>query len=467
MNTNLVNRAWRRGAFALAAAGCLLLGGCLEQCVVWAPDGERAAVLIDGGLRMCGPDGKLTEVLVPGVCRVAWLGDSQQLVLARTHSENAWPPIARALGSERAAGLVAKGESIWQKLQTGSSWDQARPLFGEKEFNLLRIYLRERYGDALRAKLDAGRWDQCVKQTADVCALLMARRDGERIVPGTQLFEGLGSVKDIRVSPGDRAVAFTVETPFENQDRLQLMVVQTDTSTPALVADRVAVTPSWTADGRSLVYAQASGLPTGKDDLLLGVVAQRRVLDEAGRIKLDAESKPLAGVIFNDDSHVHCLRDGRVLFTAIEISLPISAEDFDGRRQQLFAIDPARQATLVRLIPRKHEAELPESLAFFDVSPDEQQVAFGSYRGQVSVLTLATGEVQKLQGDVERDGIQGAPVWRKDGALTYTRRAEVKGGKKPLRGVEVVVRRGDKEQVLSVTWPDELVNKLFSKDAGT
>ena len=262
---------------------------------------------------------------------------------------------------------------------------------------------------------------------------------------------------------GDKAVAFTVEMPFEKHDALQLMVVQANTSTPTLVADRVSVSPDWTPDGRSLVYVQASGAPVGKDDLLLGVLVRRGVVDDAGKINVDDQSQPLAGTIFDDESRVRCLKDGRVLFNAGEINLPVAAEDWGGKRQQFFAVDPARQSTLVRLIPRKHEEDMPGMLNFFEVSPDEKQVLFGAYRGNVCVLTLATGDVQYIQnGGKEKEGIQGAPVWRNDGTFTYTRRVGPKDGKKPARAVEVVVRRGEKEQVLSVSWPDDLVNKLFN-----
>ena len=466
MKTESNRRVWRWTAVALAAAGCLLLGGCLEQCVVWSPDGERAAVILDHGLRLCGKDGKLTEVLVPNVNRVAWFGDSQQLVLARTHAEKTWAPLAQALGAERAAAFAAKSDAAWQRLRAGATWAQIGASFDEKELRLVRIYLRERQGEALRAKLGAGDWASCEQQTIDVCELVAARCEGTTIVPGAPLYAGLGELKDIRVAPGDGAVAFTVEGLLGRRDALQLMVMLANTPGPAtLVADRVAVSPDWTPDGRALVYLQASGAPVGKDDLLLGVLVRRGVLEAAGKIKLDAEPQPLAGAIFDDGSRVRCLKDGRVVFNAAELSLPVAAEDYGGQRQQLFALDPTRQSTLVRLIPRKCEEDLPGMLNFFEVSPDERQVLIGSFRGGVSVLTLATGELQNIQSDgPKKQGIQGAPVWRRDGTVTYTRRTGGTGGAKPARAVEVVVRDGGKEQVLSVGWPDELVNRLFSED---
>jgi hypothetical protein len=153
MKTELNQWAWRRATLTLAAVGCLLLGGCLEQCVVWAPDGQRAAVLVGDGLHLCDVGGKLTDTLVPDVYRVAWLSDSQQLVLARTRQESTWSPVAKALGPDDAATIVTKAEAVWQKLQTGTSWSDVTPMFGgDRDANLVQVFLRERYGDAFKAK---------------------------------------------------------------------------------------------------------------------------------------------------------------------------------------------------------------------------------------------------------------------------------------------------------------------------
>jgi hypothetical protein len=94
---------------------------------------------------------------------------------------------------------------------------------------------------------------------------------------------------------------------------------------------------------------------------------------------------------------VRCLPDGRMLFNAAEISLPFAAEDNGDPRERLYALDPGRRPTLVRLIPHKAEEELPAQQAFFEVSPDGRQVLFGSTKGEVCLLTLATGQAEKSQ----------------------------------------------------------------------
>lgn len=467
MKTQLSRRPWLRIALAPVVLALLFLNGCLEQHLVWSPDGKRAAVIDkEDGLYLCDTDGKLSPSPVPDVFRVAWLGDSQRLVLARKHSETKWTPVARAMGQQRAEQLIVQAEALWQKFQTGTDWGslwRSRGMFEGRvrEEVLIEIYLRERYGEALHAKLDAAQWKYVSDQEVDLFELVMAKIDGDKIVIGTQLYEGVDEIADCRVSPGDKAVVFVTQIKEDKDEDGRLWIVQVNTSTPELVGERVAFFPDWTADARSLVYLQSSGA-AAKDDLRLGTLVQREVLDADGKIKIATDQKELAGWMFSPFCRIRCLRDGRILFNTVEISLPVAAQDYGEQREQLFALDLARQSTLVRLIPRKHEYQLPKTLTFFEVSPDERQVLFGWVDGTVSVVTLATGELTEVQKE-DKDAVQGAPVWRKDGAFSYTRRMPWKDGKKPTRPAEVVVRRGDKETVLSQTWPDEMVNALFSE----
>lgn len=222
------------------------------------------------------------------------------------------------------------------------------------------------------------------------------------------------------------------------------------------------LSPDWTPGGRALTYVQAMG-GSSKDELRLGSLVQREVLDAGGKIAFKEEKKVLAGWSCSGNTRVRCLRDGRILFNAAEISLPIAAEDYGEQPEQLFAVDPARQATLVRLIPRKQEENLPQTLAFFETSPDEKQVHFGGLGGEVAVLTLASGGVEQVQDGVAKQTLQGQPVWRKDGEFSYTRRVAKQDGQTPPRKAEVMLRSGEKDRRLSESWPDAMVNQLASE----
>ena len=467
MKTVSVKRFWFVPAAVSAGLLLLLLSGCLEKHLVWSPDGSRAAVIAKDGLHFCDPEGKLTPLLLPDVYQVAWLGDSQRLVVARERKVGDWTSIARMLGPERVGKVASETESLWKQLETGGKWGILTMELGKKKDQaVLKIFLRERYGDALRAKLSVGEWDELKSQQAEISELVMARIVGEQIQPGTLLHEGLERINDLRVSPGDRAVAFTTDMALDNDKECRLLLARIDATGAVTVAEHTGTYPDWTADGRALAYVQASG--GAKDDLRLGTLVSREVLDENGQNRIAEKPAELAGLLFGNAnaSRVRCLQDGRILFNSGEFNLPVATKDADVEQDKLFAWDPARQATLVRMVPRGGEENLPKSLTFFEVSPDEKQVLVGGRSGEVSVLTLATGDVQEWQkaGDYN---LMGAPVWRNAEEITYARRNPTVEGKKPLRKAEIVLRKavpgkGDQEKVLSRDWSNDMLESVFS-----
>jgi hypothetical protein len=466
MTTVSAEKSWRARAARPALLLVLLLAGCLEKHVVWSPDGSRAAVIARDGLYLCDTDGKLTPLLLPGVYQAAWLGDSQRLVVARKRKADSWTPIAAALGSERAAAVVARAEALWKKLEAGGAWGVLTKGDGEKkEPVILKVFLRERYGEALRAKMGAGDWDELKSKQVEINELVVARLEDGKIQPGTLLHEGLDEIRDIRVGRGDRFVAVTTNQAPDNDKESRLLLVRIDVTGATAVAEHTAAYPDWTADGRSLVYVQASGERTGNDDLRLATLVQREVLNADGQIKIAEKAEDLAGLYFQDQTRVRCLRDGRILFNAAEFNLPVSVKDFGGDREKLFVLDLARQATLVRMIPRSEAEKMPKNLTFFEVGPDEKQVLVGGFDGEVSVLTLASGDVDEVQQAGEYS-LMGAPVWRNAEEITYARRNPAVEGKNPSRKGEIVLRKvvlqkGDREKVLSQDWSKEMLESVY------
>lgn len=481
MNIATLKTNLRQAALLPCALALLLLSGCLEQHLVWSPDGQRAAVIAKGkpeeanGLYLCDAEGKLTARLAPDVYRVAWLSDSQQLVVARAKAVGEWTPIARALGAERAAATIAQAEDVWKKLETGADWNLLKhaSFHTGTEAEILKIYLRERYGEALHAKVGDTEWTDLKSKRVDIHELLMAKLVGDGVQLGTTLYEGLSEIQDIRIAPGDRAVAFTEEF-MGNDKKSRLLLTRINGTGATLVAEDTNLFPDWTADGRSLVYVQALGGGSKKDDLRLASVVRREVLGADGQIKSAENTKDfmgfkekaeniedLAGLMFQNSSRVRCLRDGRILFNAFEFNLPLANKDADAERERLFVLDPARYATLVRAIPRDHEKHMPKVLSFFEPSPDERQVLVGGYSGEISVLTLATGEVDEVQKEGEQN-LMMAPVWRPSGEITYAKRnPSAADGKNPDRKAEIVLRQGAKEKILSQSWSDQMLEAVF------
>lgn len=456
----------RKTAWLPVALMLTLLGGCLEKHLVWSPDGKRAAVIAKDGLHLCDPEGKMSPLLLPDVDQVAWFSDSQRLAVSRVRNVGDWASVARVLGNERAAAVAAEADEISSKLEAGGQWDILTTATKKnKSQSLVDVFLRDRHGEALRAKLSPGDWESLKSAQVEMADLVIARLDGDQIRPGTVLYESVEKIEDIRVSPGDRAIAFTTDLTHNNDDECRLLLTEADSAGATTVAQHTAAYPDWTPDARSLVYFQAAE-GGNKDDLRLATLVRREVFSDSGQIKLQEKPDDLAGTLFSSHVRVRCLKDGRIVFNAVEFSLPVATKDVDAEREKLFVLDPARQATLGRVVPRGEEENLPKNLTFFEVSPDEQRVLVGGFEGEVSILTIATGEVGKLQkaGDYN---LMAAPVWRNNDEITYARRNPAENGKQPARKAEIVLQKvspakGDHETVLSKDWSADVLESVFS-----
>ena len=387
------NRACRSAALGLAA---LLVGGCYEKRIQWAPDSNRAAILTTEGLFLSDANGRLSQMLLPKVKAVAWFSDSQRLAVA--------------VADDSTGGRLA-----------------------------------------------------------------IARIEGEGLTLGPPLYHYRDStLVDIRIAPGDMHLAFTIKKGDESGPKGLLVAPCDGSFPPAVVSKRAAAYPDWSPEGRALVYFEAAGTSVGEDRLRLGTLVRQDVVNVAGALEIADKPVYLAGVMFSSYARVRSLQDGRVLFNAAEFDLPFASEELGGRREQLFAVDPSRQPTLVRLITRKGEEELPRQLSFFEVSPDERQVLFGTPEGDVHVLTLATGQVGEVQSAAQvrevqsadvtiPEQMQGAPVWREAGQFTYVKRPSANKG----RPAEVVLWNGEQEVVLSEEWSSEFIARLVGLPSGS
>ena len=431
-----------------------LLGGCLQKHIVWSPDGQRAAIISADGLRLCTADGTLSEQLTPGVYRVAWLGDSQRLVVVRERPAADWTDVTRALGTERSQQAVTEAEAVWSKLQAGALWSAVATDFSRKKA-LPFFHLREMHGPQLRAKLTAEEWAVLAALEIKRHEVVLLGQQPSPADPAKPIFTDVEMIADLRIAPGETAVALTVTTDSGKGDHFRLVVAPLDGSAPATaVATEVASFPDWTADRRSLVFLQAAGA-SEQDFAQLGVLQQREVLAADGKIALAAKATDLGGALFQAMCRIRCLPDGRIVFNAAELNLPVAACDLEADREQLFVLDPTRQATLVRLLPRGEKEKLPKMLGFFEPSSDGKTLLIGGVDGEVCLFTLATGEIVRVQGEAKEMLCQ--PAWRGPGEFSYLKPTESPGKAPPSRKFEVVLRQGDKETVLSKTWPDAVL----------
>ena len=457
---------------SLLSIGCFGPQRQWTDDLVWSPDGARAAVLGDD-LYLSDPDGNLTPLHSPDVYRIAWADDSRHLVLARSRKVSTFDEIAGAVGPDQTRAIGAEAERWWLLMQA-PDWEEYlanAPIALSPDVAAIVLYLREHYADALLARFPEESPD-IHGYEADVHSLVIAHVAAGRLEPDATLYEGLTPIKTIRPASGTQMVAFvTKDEEFLADDTVRTYVVPTDGSAPAtLIDERTGVFPDWTPDGRSLIYFEAWGAYDPNNGAR-GCLARRGIVDANGQLHLDERRSCLVYAIFEEDAVVRCLRDGRVLFEALEMQFPSAAQTRmtvlregqpleifvetagEGSGSQVFAVDTAHPVDLTRVIATPQLDG--EWLGFYEVSPDLTRLIYGVGKGDIRLMTLSDGRTELLPLGLRRESpYYSTPdlpriAWSGSDAFTYVKRIGSRN--------EYILRRGETEVVLSRDWPVEML----------
>jgi hypothetical protein len=396
----------------IAAASLLILAtGCSQQRVVWSPDGNKAAILSDDGLYLSDANGKLSGLLVSNTVMAEWFSDSRRLALIRKLKFENW--------AELQPHLRAENREFVQKSQITQNTFNGHE--GQENIDLYELYVGTIGNNQITL--------------------------GPALIQTQQQPQPLG----IRVSPTQTAIALV--TDVGQRDESRLWIVAADGSAAAkIVSDDAATHPDWTKDGRSLVYINATGEKKGSDDLLLGSLVRRQVLNAAGAVEIQTAHEDLAGMLFASFLGVRCFDDGRILFVALDVQLPATTDDMPGR-PQIFAWDPRHKATLTRMIPRNALDQTPD-INFFDISPDEKSLLISGEKGAVKVLSLAEGKLTEIEGAGDNDA-PSLPSWRGDEVCYMTPSPTNSANHK----WDVALWKDGTNRVISANWPAEVLVK--------
>jgi hypothetical protein len=436
------------------------LSGCLEERkLIWSPDGTRAAVIVPGsGLRLTDAKGTITPVLVPDAIDLAWAPDSRSAAVILRHSFASWKEALPSVPEAEARQVEREAGKTWERLQSGADW---KKLSGEiAGFPNVQVCLRDAHAAEIKARFPDV-WKSVQNSTVNLHTLVSGALTDLGIDLPVTLRRGLGEIGQIRISPSGGVLVYEYGSPFTDDPSqgVGMFVAPLQGATGASIVDRVASGRDWTPDGRSLVYARAAGDYDDHAPNHLGEIVVREVIDGKGAIAVSKEARSLAGIVLDSNVRVRCLRDGRILFNAVEVCFPLSASDFGSQREQLFALDPDRVSTLIRLIPRWAEAGSAESQESFEPSPDGRQVLFSGEKGEVDLLTISTGKWEQVQAASKNEG-GVTPCWKRDGEFTYAKRAEEGTPAAKERPLEIVVRAGKNETILSSGWSDSLLQSF-------
>jgi len=444
------------GLLVAAMAGCLP-----EKRVLWSPDGTRALLRGDDGLYLCDATGKLSARLVENAGSVVWLPDSSGVVFSRHQAAKSWTDMAAVLTAEQRSDIESRGAKLRAEvLAHEGPWDTFKPsaiqgLSGGEALALF-LYMREQHSAGLPEKL-GDKWQEFQRIEGKVYLLERATVSVNGVwKAGPVLHRAVDDFEELRVSPDGRLLAF--RRPMGNEDstqRLYVMPVDGQVA-PRAVAAHISLFYDWSPDGKALVYAATKDpLPPNSDELRLGTLKRQVVCAADGTLFEDLPAaEELAGLVFQRELRVRCLRDGRIIFACLEMQLPCTAKDMPDR-VGLFAVEPQRHPGVTRLIPRQVQADLP-AIALFEISPDEQRVSIADTDGRVVVLDLASGGVCEVVSAEEVDHLRAEPSWRSPAELCFVTAPPVESGQR--RG-QVVLARLDWEHctasrsVLSDNWP--------------
>ncbi|NLX26705.1 MAG: hypothetical protein GXY61_12250 [Lentisphaerae bacterium] len=438
----------------------LTVSGCIpDQAVIWSPDGKQAIVLSDGNMYRCTPDGALSEKLLGGVFRAAWLSDSTHLVIARSVEFSQWEQAKDYLlpkDQERIAELTQKINTAYEALgdieQAAESLLEDIDLLGS-EVGLIGLYAKAYYPEMVTA---AELEEDVESASVHLIELLELRNGalGSKRTLGSALMLPVWS---LRVSPDDTAAAFSSgEVIGDDADPASLYVVSLkDGAAVRKVADHVTLYPDWTRDSRSLVYA-ASDNAFCDDEPVSGRILSQCVCDEKGLLETFEEPDLLVYAMVDSLSRVRCLPDESLVFSAFEVSFPAVPEDLP-EQINLFRFDPQHPSSIGRVVPRDIQACLGDLTSLFEPSPDGRHIAFVGSDDRISVLDVSAGQLTQLQKEVaESDSLP--PGWRNNDELTCV--------SKGTNGVSVLhyfleLSPVTESSEFNTNWPEEVLDGFF------
>ncbi|UCG16537.1 MAG: PD40 domain-containing protein [Phycisphaerales bacterium] len=454
----------RRALQTLLAAAVISVGCLPEKRIVWSPDGKQAAVRAADGLYLCNGDGELSARIAEDVGPVAWFHDSRRLLCVEPTEVKTWDELApywpiespdqwKALADQLRSEILAY-EGDWNDFEFARENELPTPGMAA-----LILYVRDHRSEGLREKLGE-KWDEIRKWTVPMYHVRVYEISDGQARPLSSAFASFEDVVEIRVSPDGRNVALLVgDSVLEAGGRLFVMSADGE-STPRMVAEAASMFPDWSPDGRFLVFARAGtsgGKGTGEPQL--GAIVRRQVCTKDGALLAEFPgAEELASGLFYAWMRVRCLRDGRILFTAHEVSLPCSTKDTP-QDLALFALDPDKRPTVARVTTRQAQPELGEGIGFFEVSPDETKIAVPGDKGAVMVYKLVSGHVETVRTGWEFEGdLPTLPVWRSDDELCFAA-----PGESPNRA-EIVLWSEKGARPLSKQWPASVVEGFLTKE---
>lgn len=423
-----LERSW---LWLLAVVAACVLCGCEEKDVrsrvKWSPDGRAALVVASDGVHLADADGQLSPVLFGESYPICWMPDSSHVVACRHEEEKTWGAAAQYLPRDVQEQVAESARKLRPILlaHTGD-WNHWSKEEEEKLKNIdmtfsdaVMVYLRD-YDDGALKKEIGDKVPEFMNSSVKIDVVQLYRMSAGAAQLERVLYRTAASVKEIRPSSNGKAVA-VVEGSRDatGTSVVQLMVLLTAGGAPVNVARGVARFPDWSADGKALAYIEKVG---SAGSMVSGSLRRRAIFDGYDRLlKEPGGVQELAVTAFDPYARVRCLKDGRIVFSSAEVSLP-AAPDSQSNRSMLFCVDP-KYARPIPLVAERFRYWLGDQAEFFAVSPDGRLVAVVCQCGEVYVLDVGAAKLTEVQArELDSETYKRAafmPDWRSNDELTF------------------------------------------------
>jgi len=440
-----------------------LLAGCLpKKRIVWSPDGSMAAVITDRDLRFIDAEGAVLPMRLSGtVGQCAWFSDGKRIAAVLSRNAETWDDVAQALTDGQQAFIKEYAAQAKQAiLAYQGDWkdfefSQKQPCSTSLEVALM-MYLRDKLSEGLPEKL-GDEWEGVRKIELSISDLQVFTLEGATPAPGPVLATSIDDITRPNVSPDGNFVAYLNQQWDRADAAPALYVVPTRSGGAKLVAERVALGHDWSTDGRSLALIRAtSEQPEDDSNVRLGVLTTATVAKPDGTL-LDEPSpvEDRVGLIFSEALSVRWMKDGRLLFSSVELSLPATSREMP-QEWSLFTLDPRMPASVNRVLGRDLDRPLNSEVPLFELSPDEARVLLPGSNGHVTIYEFASGTADDLVpvGEGRESKMRSFPSWRNNDEACFVVPGSDKGS--PKQAAEVVMWKDGKLQNLSQDWPEDM-----------
>ena len=445
----------------IIVVACLFVLACHPKTITWSQDGQWAAFCNNTGLFFTDGQGKISENMYEHVYRAEWFPGGKQLAIEQFVTLKTWKQVESTVSQEHQAKYVQYAESLLA-VKNIQDWKEKTKtitdlnLLDKGELGAVKLYIRDVASNGFPKKVIQS-WGSQIEYVYHF--LRIGTWDGKNFSTGQPLWGSPERIWDMRISAKGRVVAFTSAFPgdFDEGAVSSLWVVDIETQKLELLDRNTALYPDWDASGTTLFYVRSMGKERSNSPL--GTLLKRRICDKDGGLLEDfPELESLAGLVAGEFTKVRCLSDGRIVFSSMEVTLPVIGKDVP-EQKQLFVLDPQRQATIGRLIPRSIQNQTHGyNFDFFEISPDQTLISIPDDDGRVAALRIATGDFTILQGQ-GTGAIKTVPVWRYPNELCYI--DEIKTGLTGEKSKQIVLRKiasdgtWSQPRVISKSWPKE------------